>query len=51
MNALANVNGQQMPLSEVRISALDRGFLFGDAVYDQRRRAGQCGEGREFAKP
>jgi D-alanine transaminase len=34
MEAIANVNGQQMPLSEVRISALDRGFLFGDAVYE-----------------
>jgi D-alanine transaminase len=34
---LANVNGQMMPLSEVRISALDRGFLFGDAVYEVLR--------------
>ena len=37
MQPLANVNGVQMPLSEVRISALDRGFLFGDAVYEVLR--------------
>jgi D-alanine transaminase len=35
--ALANVNGQLMPLEEVRVSALDRGFLFGDAVYEVLR--------------
>jgi D-alanine transaminase len=34
---LANLNGQTMPLDEVRISALDRGFLFGDAVYEVLR--------------
>jgi D-alanine transaminase len=32
--ALANLNGEQMPLDEVRIPALDRGFLLGDAVYE-----------------
>jgi D-alanine transaminase len=32
--ALANLNGKQMPLDEVRIPALDRGFLLGDAVYE-----------------
>lgn len=37
MNALANVNGELMPLEQVRISALDRGFLFGDAVYEVLR--------------
>jgi len=37
MQAIANLNGQQMPLSEARISALDRGFLFGDAVYEVLR--------------
>ncbi|SFJ69819.1 aminotransferase class IV [Planctomicrobium piriforme] len=31
---LANWNGQEMPLSEVRVSVLDRGFLFGDAIYE-----------------
>src|SRR6516225_583058 len=34
---LANVNGQQMPLAEAKVSALDRGFLFGDAVYEVLR--------------
>jgi D-alanine transaminase len=34
MPVLANVNGQTMPLEEVKISPLDRGFLFGDAVYE-----------------
>lgn len=37
MNALANINGELMPLSEVKVSALDRGFLFGDAVYEVLR--------------
>ncbi len=37
MEPLANVNGVTMPLSDVRISALDRGFLFGDAVYEVLR--------------
>lgn len=31
---LANWNGVEMPLSEVRVSVLDRGFLFGDAIYE-----------------
>lgn len=34
---LADLNGQTMPLSEVKISALDRGFLFGDGVYEVLR--------------
>lgn len=37
MQPLANVNGQVLPLAEVRISVLDRGFLFGDAVYEVLR--------------
>jgi D-alanine transaminase len=37
MEPLANLNGQQMPLADVKISALDRGFLFGDAVYEVLR--------------
>ncbi len=32
--AIANVNGQIMPLSEAKVSVLDRGFLFGDAIYE-----------------
>ena len=34
---LANVHGQLMPLDDVKISAQDRGFLFGDAVYEVLR--------------
>jgi D-alanine transaminase len=37
MEPIANLNGELMPLAEVRISALDRGFLFGDAVYEVLR--------------
>jgi D-alanine transaminase len=37
MDALANVGGRIMPLAEVRISVLDRGFLFGDSVYEVLR--------------
>lgn len=32
--ALANWNGDEMPLADVRVPALDRAFLFGDAVYE-----------------
>jgi len=32
--ALADVNGVITPLEEARVSVLDRGFLFGDAVYE-----------------
>jgi D-alanine transaminase len=31
---LANLDGVILPLSEARVSALDRGFLFGDSVYE-----------------
>src|SRR5262249_35754318 len=34
MEPLANLNGKIMPLKEVMVPALDRGFLFGDAVYE-----------------
>src|SRR5476651_1954053 len=37
MNPLANLHGKIMPLDEVAISPLDRGFLFGDAVYEVLR--------------
>lgn len=37
MNALANINGEMMPLEEARVPALDRGFLLGDAVYEVLR--------------
>jgi D-alanine transaminase len=32
--ALANLNGDRLPLDQVKIPALDRGFLLGDAVYE-----------------
>jgi D-alanine transaminase len=35
--ALANVNGAVLPLEDVKVSALDRGFLLGDAVYEVLR--------------
>jgi len=31
---LANWNGEEMPLAEVRVSVMDRAFLFGDAIYE-----------------
>src|SRR5262245_40165509 len=34
MQPLANFNGRIQPLAEVMVPALDRGFLFGDAVYE-----------------
>jgi D-alanine transaminase len=37
MEPLANLNGAIMPLAEAKIPALDRGFLFGDAVYEVLR--------------
>lgn len=37
MQPLANLHGKIMPLDEVTISPLDRGFLFGDAVYEVLR--------------
>lgn len=35
--SLANLNGDVVPLAEARVPALDRGFLFGDAVYEVLR--------------
>src|SRR5262245_288310 len=34
LKRMANVNGQITPLEEARISVLDRGFLYGDSVYE-----------------
>src|SRR5947207_942480 len=31
---MANVNGEITPLEAARISILDRGFLYGDSVYE-----------------
>jgi D-alanine transaminase len=37
LELLANLDGAILPLADVRISALDRGFLFGDGVYEVLR--------------
>jgi D-alanine transaminase len=37
VEALANINGTQMLLRDAHVPALDRGFLFGDAVYEVLR--------------
>jgi D-alanine transaminase len=37
MEALANLNGDIVPLAEARVPALDRGFLLGDAIYEVLR--------------
>jgi D-alanine transaminase len=34
VKALASIDGTVTPLAEAKVSALDRGFLFGDAVYE-----------------
>lgn len=34
---LANWNGEELPLDQVKVSVLDRAFLFGDAVYEALR--------------
>ncbi len=34
---LANWNGTEMPLDDVRVSVMDRAFLFGDAIYEVLR--------------
>ncbi len=31
---IAFLNGEYLPLEEARISPLDRGFLFGDGIYE-----------------
>src|SRR5437899_3415474 len=37
MAPLANINGEIQPLADVKISVLDRGFLFGDSIYEVLR--------------
>ncbi|HUR42213.1 MAG TPA: D-amino acid aminotransferase [Verrucomicrobiae bacterium] len=34
LNSIAYVGGQYLPLGEARVPILDRGFLFGDGVYE-----------------
>ena len=33
-NSICYLNGQYLPLTEARISPLDRGFLYSDGVYE-----------------
>ncbi len=33
-NSICYLNGEYLPLSEAKISVLDRGFIFGDGVYE-----------------
>ena len=47
MTNLCNVNGEIVPEEETRISVLDRGFLFGDSIYEVIRTR----EGVPFAWP
>ncbi len=34
MSSISYLNGTYMPASEARISPLDRGFIFGDGIYE-----------------
>ena len=34
LRRMANVNGLITPLEDARISVLDRGFLYGDSIYE-----------------
>ena len=34
MSEIVYLNGEFMPLDEARIPVLDRGFIFGDGVYE-----------------
>ena len=38
-----HLNGSLVPQSEARVSAFDRGFLFGDGVYEMVRFFGGVG--------
>src|SRR4051794_6004652 len=43
MRELAGLNGEQMPVDQARVPNWDRGFLFGDAVYEvYRLYQGRC---------
>ena len=34
MSETAYLNGEFLPLDQARVSVLDRGFIFGDGVYE-----------------
>lgn len=52
MESLACLNGELMPVDQARVPVWDRGFLFGDAVYEViRLYGGRCWHGEEhFAR-
>ena len=33
-DTLCHLNGQTLPLRDAKVSVLDRGFIFGDGVYE-----------------
>jgi D-alanine transaminase len=33
-DALVHLNGEILPLSQAKVSVLDRGFIFGDGIYE-----------------
>ena len=33
-DSLCYLNGEYLPLSEAKVSVLDRGFIFGDGIYE-----------------
>ena len=33
-DALVYLNGEMLPISQAKVSVLDRGFIFGDGIYD-----------------
>ena len=33
-HTLCYLNGEYLPLSEAKVSVLDRGFVFGDGIYE-----------------
>ena len=37
MTNLCNLNGEIVPEEDAKISVLDRGFLFGDSIYEVTR--------------
>ena len=42
MNALVNINGHISAGEDAKVSVFDRGFLFGDGVYETGKALGRC---------
>ena len=45
MSNLCNLNGEIVPEEDARISIMDRGFLFGDSIYEVLRTRHNAGGG------